>query len=379
MDNAPFQSLITEKGFMDIDKRHHLQDIYATENKKSDDYTPQVSAELIEERKRDQRRQQLVNSFLGVTILLLVVSLIVLIAREYMQRAFVAKKTAPIASDYIPRHSLPTESQWVLELPRNYGDPTWEGEGERPFNTVWLKKAAFNINMAEQAMEQAKTDKKAFQQAVRYYEQALEIMPELEGVRIPLGIAYFKLNDPTKAKKVLEIVEEESLTFDILNLLAVVSIQEKEYEQAEHYLMRSLELEPNYKEAMRNVAMLYKEQARVEDATKAYQQYLDQNANDTDLRFDFAVYMTQSGQWETAAEQLRILTRLLTNDHLVCFLLARAESKLGNTDAAMAALRRGIQLADPSYSIAFLNDYEFDQLRNSEEFQQMMKSLQENR
>ena len=67
----------------------------------------------------------------------------------------------------------------------------------------------------------------------------------------------------------------------------------------------------------------------------------------------------------------------MTNDHLVYFLLARVENKLGNSKAATEALRRAIQLTDPKRAIAWMDDTEFDLLRSTEEFQSLMKYVQQ--
>lgn len=364
---------------MDTGKRQHLQDIYATDQTNQDDYTPQVSNEVIEQRKREIRRHQFTSFVLGMTVLVLLVALVVVVVKEYVDILKDTTPTTPITQEYIPRHSLPAEAQWVLDLNRNYADPTWTGEGERPFNVVWLKKAAFNIIMAEQAVELGKGDPDAYNQAAEYYEQALEIVPDLEGVRVPLGMVYFKLGELDKALELLEDAPERDLTFDILNNLGAACIDAKAYDRAEEYLKRSLELKPAYANALRNLALLYKKMDRPDDAIKAYEQFLDQRPLDSNTRYDFALYLTKVGKWELAAEQLRILSAKAPNDHTVYFLLARAENKLGNSAAATDALRRGIQLVDPKLAIAWMDDAEFDQLRNTEEFQALIKSVQQDR
>lgn len=362
---------------MDTGRRKHLQDIYTTDRANRDDYTPQVSNEVIEERKREIRRHQFTSFVLGMTVLIVLVGLAVVVVYKFIDTRKATNAPAPIADEYIPRHSLPSEAQWVLDLNRNFADPTWNGEGPRPFNVLWLKKAAYNIIMAEQAVELGKSDKEALNKAAQYYEQALEIMPNLQGVKVPLGMVYFKLGKMDKALALLEDAPDSDLTYDILNNLGVACMDAKAYKRAEEYLRRSLELKPTYAEAMKNLAVLYKKMERPDDATKAYEQFLDQRPLDNTTRYDFALYMTKVGNWQLAAEQLRKLAAQETDDHMIYFLLARAENKLGNTKAATEALRRGIQLTDPKLAIAWMDDAEFDKLRNTEEFQALMKYVQQ--
>lgn len=364
---------------MDTGKRQHLQDIYTTDRTNRDDYTPQVSTEVIEERKREIRRHQFTSFILGMTVLVLLVALVIVVVKEYVDILKDTSAPTPITAEYIPRHSLPADAQWVLDLNRSFADPTWNGEGDRPFNVEWLKKAAFNIIMAEQAVELGKANPDALKQAAAYYEQALEILPDLEGVKVPLGMVYFRLDELDKALELLEDAPERDLTFDILNNLGAACIEAKAYDRAEEYLKRSLDIKPAYASALRNLASLYKEQNRPREAIRAYEQFLDQRPLDSHTRYEFALFLTKNSNWELAAEQLRILAKEETDDHVIYSLLARTESKLGNTDASIRALRRAFQLADPKLAIAWMNDEEFDQLRNLPEFQEMMSNLQKER
>ncbi len=355
---------------MDTGKRQHLQDIYATDQSTKDDYTPQVANEIVEERKREIRRRQFTGFLLGMTILVLAVSLVFVVVREYMDILKEGSTPTAITQEYIPRYSLPAESQWVLDFQKSYGDPKWDGEGERPFNATWLKKATFNLVLAEQAIEVNE-----FDEAARLYEAALEILPNLEGIKVPLGMAYFKLEQFDKALALLEGAADTDLTFTILNNLGAACIEAKAYAQGEDYLKRSLELKPAYVEALKNQAMLYRKMERPEEASKSYEQYLDQRPLDTDTRYDFSLYLTKIGNWDLAGEQLRILTAEVTDVANLYIVLARVETKLGNFDAATEATRRAIQLTDPKLAIAWMNEAEFDRLREHEDFQALIKSI----
>lgn len=357
---------------MEPGKRQHLQDIYATDRSQSDDYTPQVSQEIVEERKREIRRHQFIGFLLGMTVLFLGLGLVYVVVREYMDIAKMAEAPAPITQEYIPRYSLPTESQWVMDYSRTYADPTWNGEGERPFNSAWVKKAAFNIILAEQAMEV-----KQFGKAAEHYENALEILPDIEGVKVPLGMAYFQTEDFDRALVLLEGASDADLTFDVLNNLGAACIEAKAYDKGEEYLIRALELKSAYPEALKNQAMLYRKVDKEASAISAYEKYLDLRPRDTDTRHSFALYLTKVGNWKLAAEQLYLLTDELKKDATLFRLLAQVETQLGDHEAALNALQRAIQLSDPTQALGWMNEKEFDQLRGDEDFQALIRNAQE--
>ncbi len=359
---------------MDTGKRQHLQDIYATDQTAKDDFTPQVSNEILEERKRDIRRHQFISFILGMTILVLSVSLVYVVVREYVTIQTVAPSPTPITQEYIPRYSLPKESQWVLDLSRSYGSPKWDGKGERPFNSEWVQKAAFDLVMAKQASGIGEN-----QEAAEYLENVLEIFPDIEDVKVPLGTLYFKLGEFDKALALLEDTPESDLTPDVLNNLGAACLNAKAYDRAERYLKQAIEDQPTYAEPQKNLAMLYKAQDREDDAIAAYEKYIDLRPEDIDTRHSYALYLTKIGRWPEAADVLEQLTQEITDVPTLYFLLAQVESHNNRPEKAMAAIRRGLELTEPDAALAYMDSKEFEQLRASDEFQGMIKMLEKSK
>ena len=356
---------------MKTGKRQHHQDIYSTDKVESDDFTPQVSKELIEERKRDFRRHQFSGVFLGATILLLSVGLIYVIAREYLNIHTLSEPLVPITKEYVPRYSLPSESQWVLDFSRDYGSPRWDGEGDRPFTPEWVRKAAFNLILAEQAARI-----KEFNEAIEYYEDALKILPDLEGIKIPLGTLYFQVKDFEKALALLEDLPESEMTPDVLNNLGAACINAKAYDRAEAYLKRAIEDDVTYAKAYRNMAKLYEEQTQEDKAIGAYEKYIDLQPMDLDTQHAFALYLTQLGKWKMASDILQELTAEMTDVPVLFLLLAQVENNNNEPKKAIKALQRYMELSDPNSALAYMNNSEFEQLRKSEHFKVMIKNFE---
>ncbi|MCF7849098.1 MAG: tetratricopeptide repeat protein [Kiritimatiellales bacterium] len=359
---------------MDTDKRHHLQDIYQTDQKFSDDFTPQVSKEIFEERQRDIMRHRFTGFLLGSLVLLMSVAVVYVVFREYRNVRRLTPSPTPITQEYIPRYTLPSGSQWVMDFGHDYADPKWNGKGTRPFNATWVKKAAFNLILAEQAANIGDNER-----AVKYYTNAQKIFPDLEGIDFRLGLAYFKLDDFENALKVLETVPEDELSHDMLNNLGAACIRAKAFDKAERYFKQAIEMKPTYADAIKNLAGLYQEMERENDAISAYEKYLDLRPGDVDTQHNFALYLTKLGRWEQAALLLESLTEEVTDVSVLYFLLAQVQTHNGNPDKAMTAMKRGIQLLDPNSALAWMNKQEFETLRKSDEFQQMIEMLEKSK
>ena len=67
------------------------------------------------------------------------------------------------------------------------------------------------------------------------------------------------------------------------------------------------------------------------------------------------------------------MTKEITDIANLYNLQARVELKLGNTKKALDATRRASQLTDPKNALNWMSDTEFDQLREIDEFQELIK------
>jgi tetratricopeptide (TPR) repeat protein len=321
---------------MKTDRRQHLQDIYSSNNpEKEESY--QISSKAVTGRQRELRKRQLTTTLVSLFILGLVIGLtyaIILWQKSFQDTENVGND---VGTKYLSRSgtNLDDESDWVMDYPEAYADPAWDGDGERPLSTYWIKKAAYNLHWAETA--------------AKYYEQALEIFPEIENVKVPLADVYLQLERFDDAIALLETVPKSELSSSSLNNMGVALTTAEKYEQAEACLKQALEKEPDYADAMKNLATLYKKQNIPAKAIEIYERYLTAHKDDPDnTRHSYALYLVSIQNWKLAVEQLRTLTKEFPAEAPNYQLLAEAEKQLGNTAAALAALERYSQLTASS-------------------------------
>jgi len=354
---------------MDPKNRHHLQDIYATNKSEDDAYTPQVSKEVINEHKRALQWEYSKNILLGVVLLGLLLSLVYIITKTYLTAQKRKTILTSLSSEYVPRFSLKSEEQWILDYSTDFGDPKWDGKGEHPFNAEWVKKAAFDIVMAQQAIQI-----KEYKTAIVHYKKALEIYPKIEGVKVALGSLYFKTRQFEKALTILENIPDSDLTPEIRNNLGVACLDAKAYDRAEKYLKKALERKEPYAEPYKNLALVYKAQNKDDQAIKNFEHYIDLKPEDLDTRNSYALYLTSIERWEIAANVLNKLTEEITDVPNLYFLLAQVQIKNNQLEQAMKAYKRGMQLSDAPSELGYLSDKDFDKLRKNKDFKAMIES-----
>ena len=362
---------------MKTEKRHHLQDIYATDHRPNDDFTPQVSSRVLEERKRDMRMQQLRTFLLGTTILAVTIALTLFVINYYQRAQKQTDTPETFASKYVPGTQFMNdpEKEWIMDYDETFADPTYNEGDEHPFSALWIQKAAYNLSKAEAKLKLAEIDQEALKTAAMYFENALEIFPEAEGIKVPLGQTYIKMNKFEEAIALLETAKESELTYDVLNNMGNAYIEAQKYDKAEAALQKALKKKPGYDKALKNQAVLYKKQKLTDKAIKAYSKYLAINKTDMETRFEFVAFLTGAGKWSRAKEELNILIEEKPEEAILYELLARVEGNLGNDQAMCAAIRKKAKVGNPNDVIESLNDKEFDQYRSSEAFQQLIKDL----
>ena len=354
-------------------KDDKLRDIYQSDSHDiEEDFTPQVSKEVIEQRQRDLRRNRIASLFFGALALIVSVILIVIILRDFLSERDRIKKVPTKETTFIPRHTLPSDATWVMDYKQvaNQMDPENELT-EKPLSTKWMKKAAYYIIMGEQALALNELDS-----ALDNFQKVVAIYPEIEGIHRSLGMLHIEREEYAKAAEHFEKALKEDERFDVVNNLGTAYIGTEEYEKAEAHLLRAFDMQPENPICHKNLAVLYRKMERVDSAVFHFEKYIDLHPNDLDTLQTYALYLTKLARWEEAAGFLTELTREVTDVAPIYFLLAQVQVQNHQQDKAIAALQRGIQLIDPDLALAWMSSKEFNTVRELNDFKSLIDALE---
>ena len=357
-------------------RKDELRDIYQTNNPDFEkDYTPQVAQEIVEQRQRDLRRSQLGSLFFGGTAIALAIALVALVARNLLMENEADEPVQRADTAYTPRYSLSSEASWVIAYKQPNDISRFkevDETGNYPLSARWIKKAAYHIIMGQQALSLEQKD-----EALTELRKVIAIYPDIKGVRNTLGMLCIQKELYEEAVEHLTLaLDEEESTFETINNLGTACIGIEDFESAEKYLKQALELQPENPACHKNLAILYRDTDRIDDACFHFEKYLDLRPDDIETMESYAMFLIKQGRWDNAAEFLEALTEEVTEVAPIYFLLAQVQVQTGQHEKAVETLKRGMQLVDPGLALAWMGRSEFNELRESSDFQTLVDELE---
>ncbi len=244
-------------------------------------------------------------------------------------------------------------------------------EASAPFDTRWLKQAAYYLVTAEKAYRDDRME-----DALRYFSNVLKIFPDLQGVQRYLGLIYLRLQDYSSAAVAFEKASRENAaSAGVANNLGVAYLALKDYLRAEQYLKRALALKPDYDPAILNLATLYIRRNDKAQAAVYLSRYLQVKPGDIKAAQTYASILMDIGKWDQAVVWLKRVCDSVPSLAPAYFRLAQALAHTGHDQEAIATLRHGATLIDPRKALAWLSAGSFDPIRKHPDFQKLVSDL----
>jgi tetratricopeptide (TPR) repeat protein len=189
--------------------------------------------------------------------------------------------------------------------------------------TAFLKddEASKLFDTGSRLFEEAKYD-----EAITIYGEILAKFPEIYAIRIDIGLAYLKKEDPDKAAVEFQGVLDKiiqvhgSLNRDLkaaaraLSGLGEVALKRGELESVQKYFAQALELSPGDEIAAYNVAEIYFSNGKTDEAIKYFEMAAAIKKDWPKPYFRLGIVYLNKGDFAKALEQLNAFLRIAPED-----------------------------------------------------------------
>ncbi|MEZ5473181.1 MAG: protein kinase [Marinicella sp.] len=160
--------------------------------------------------------------------------------------------------------------------------------------------------------------------AIQSFNNAIEIDPNFENAHVGLAEAYLNQYTKTKEGDWLAKMIDSISTLESLNknntyihyLAAEAELIQGNYERAISLYLKSLDKNPNYKDAQIGLARAYNKAGNVELAEQTYNSALNNSPNNWNVIVNLGVFYAQIGNYTKALEQFKRLTVISPNNHI---------------------------------------------------------------
>ena len=197
-------------------------------------------------------------------------------------------------------------------------------------------------------------DQGNFDEAIKYYKEALSLDPNMVEATINLSIALSQKGLPNDALiHIEEALKRHNTNVLLWNNYANLLRQEGRTGEAIGAYKRALEREPHAVAIRFNLAVLLHETNRLEEAIEAYTQLLQIDPYHKGALYNLSVILHQKGLYEDAISYLNRCLKIDPKDARTINLIALVFEAAGNASAAEGCFRRAIQLMPADYTVRF--------------------------
>ncbi len=193
-------------------------------------------------------------------------------------------------------------------------------------------------------------------EAIRCYEKALEISPDISGAYSNLGVAFSDLKRYAEAeeayRKGIELNPEYATAYSNLGLLLHEKL--KRYEESEAAYRKGIELNPEYATAYSNLGNLLSELKRYAEAEEAYRKAIELNPEDATAYSNLGNLLSELKRYEESEAAYRKAIELNPEYATAYYNLGNLLSELKRYEESEAAYRKAIEI-NPEFTGAYNN------------------------
>lgn len=160
-------------------------------------------------------------------------------------------------------------------------------------------------NVATQAIKEDR-----YESAAEALDRAILIDSTRYEAHKKLAFTYLKLDEPEKALQLYqELADRDPSDVDLLMSIGNLYYSQEQFDKVVPVLEKVLSIEPNYRDALANLALCYDALGETNKAEVAFGKAIDANPEDKDLVFLFAVHRYNRKQY---TEAIQLFEQVLT-------------------------------------------------------------------
>jgi tetratricopeptide (TPR) repeat protein len=181
--------------------------------------------------------------------------------------------------------------------------------------------------------------------AIQYYEKAIEFNPNMAEAYYNLGLVYGDKGNIDKAiqfyKKVVELKPQDS---DAYTNLGVTYGKNGNLDKAIQFCQKAVELSPQDFEAYTNLGTAYQNKGDFEKAVQSYEKAIKLNPKFSGTYYNLGLVFSRKGNLDKAIQSYDKATKLNPKDLDAFFMLGTAYAQKGKMDDALLNIRKAAQL-----------------------------------
>jgi tetratricopeptide (TPR) repeat protein len=185
------------------------------------------------------------------------------------------------------------------------------------------------------------------------------------GNAIKSAFEHFQAGNLQQAENICkEIVKVQPSNINAINLLGIISYQQKDYDSAVHYMNKLVKLAPNNAQAHYMLGHSLQQKGQLDEAIIHYQKSLSLNPDFADAYYNLGTIFQDKKQYDEAISCYQKVLQLNSNDVDAYYNLGFALQEKGRHEEAIPFYRKALQLnpkLDEAYARIGLALQEMDQ------------------
>lgn len=268
-----------------------------------------------------------------------------------------------------PPMAVDEQGRILLDELSDIGAVSLPRDGVKSLSASWVIQAALRLRQAERAVELGD-----WSAALAAYEDARRILPGIDHLEESIGLCHLRLKQYDRAEAVFSALSERAKSAGLLNNLGVSLMGQDKTDRAETALREAVAADPEYLPARQNLGLLFHRTGDMAQAVETLADAIHVGADNHEIRLMYAATLLTLGRWKDGASVLEELAKSIPTAP-VLFHLSAARLRMGQTNAALKAMREGLNLVDARAAAQWIERPEFDALREHPEFVRMATDL----